>query len=240
MGRPSLLEDKRREFLPIVAGAFAELGYRRLTSAELAARCGVGENVLYRISPDKPAMFLAALEWVYLASERVWERLLSESAVASGESTFLRLLAHESRHMGEQGLYRIVFAGLSETDDARIRAALRDLYGRFHAFVRRQLVAHRARGGNQATSAGELDAESAAWAIVGLGTVANLGRELGLIGAERRETLLWQGGRLLAEGRIDGEREASGPRTQRARKKPATGAGERARRARRRLKGDER
>jgi len=195
MARPSTLEDKRREFLPIVAGAFAELGYRRLTSAELAARCGVGENVLYRIWPDKPAMFLAALEWVYLASERAWERLLAEEV--EGESAFLRLLAHEARHHGEHGLYRIVFAGLSETDDARVRAALQDLYGRFHGFVRRQLSAHRAAGAH-----GELDAETAAWAIVGLGTVANLGRELRLVSAERRESLLWEAGRLLAEGRM--------------------------------------
>lgn len=192
MARPSTLEDKRREFLPIVAGAFVELGYRRLTSAEIAARCGVGENVLYRIWPDKAAMFLAALEWVYLASERAWERLLNDAD--SGQSTFLRLLEYEARHLGEHGLYRIVFAGLSETDDPRIRAALRDLYGRFHAFVRRQLTAHRGAGTGHA-----LDAELAAWAIVGLGTVANIGRELGLIGAERREALLWDAGRILAE-----------------------------------------
>lgn len=194
MGRPSTLEDKRREFLPIVAGAFAELGYRRLTSAELAARCGVRENVLYRIWPDKQAMFLGALEWVYLASERAWERLLTEDA--QGQDAFLRLLAYEARHHGELGLYRIVFAGLSESDDPRIRGALQDLYGRFHAFVRRQLSAHRAAG-----APGELDVETAAWAIVGLGTVANVGRELRLIGAERRQSLLWEAGRMLAEGR---------------------------------------
>jgi len=207
MGRPSTVEDKRREFLPIVAGAFAELGYRRLTSAELAGRCGVGENVLYRIWPDKQAMFLAALEWVYMASERTFERLLAEPG--SGESAFLRLLSHEARHLGEHGLYRIVFAGLSETDDPRIRAALQDLYGRFHAFVRRQLSAHRVAG-----APGDLDAETAAWAIVGLGTVANIGRELGLIGAARRESLMWDAGRLLAEGDVQARARAP------ARKKP--------------------
>ncbi len=196
MGRPSTLEDKRREFLPVVAGAFAELGYRRLTSAELAARCGVGENVLYRIWPDKQAMFLAALEWVYLASERTWERLLAEPG--QGESSFLRLLAHEARHLGEHVLHCIVFAGLSETDDPRIRAALQDLYAKFHAFVRRQLSAHRAAG-----APGDLDAETAAWAIIGLGTVANVGRELGSIGATRRESVLWDAGRLIAEGRFE-------------------------------------
>ncbi|MCY2958867.1 MAG: TetR/AcrR family transcriptional regulator [Planctomycetota bacterium] len=208
MGRPSTLEDKRREFLPIVAGAFAELGYRRLTSAELAARCGVGENVLYRIWPDKHAMFLAALEWVYLASERTWERLLAEPG--NGESAFLRLLSHEARHLGEYGLHRIVFAGLSETDDPRIRAALQDLYAKFHAFVRRQLSAHRVAG-----APGGLDAETAAWAIIGLGTVANVGRELGSIGASRRESILWDAGRLVAEGRIDAEADGP-PRKKRA------------------------
>ena len=192
MARPSTLEDKRREFLPIVAGAFAELGYRRLTSAELALRCGVGENVLYRIWDDKRAMFVAALEWVYIASERAWERLLAETP--AGEGSFLRLLSYEAQHLGEHGLYRIVFAGLSETDDPEIRAAMRDLYGRFHAFIRQQISVHR---GAQAQCA--LDAETAAWAIVGLGTVANVGRELGLIGGERREALVWNAGRLLAD-----------------------------------------
>lgn len=192
MARPSTLEDKRREFLPIVAGAFAELGYRRLTSAELALRCGVGENVLYRIWADKRAMFLAALEWVYIASERAWKRLLTE--VPDGEGAFLRLLSYEAQHMGEHGLYRIVFAGLSETDDPRIRAAMRDLYRRFHAFIRRRISAHRGAASRHA-----LDAEIAAWAIVGLGTVANVGRELGLISGERRRALMWDAGRLLAE-----------------------------------------
>ena len=196
MGRPSTLGDKRRDFLPTVAAAFAELGYRRLSTAELAARCGVRENVLYRIWPDKQAMFLAALEWVYLASERQWEALLAQGA--GGGSAFLRLLAHEAMHHGEHGLYRIVFAGLSETDDPRVERALRELYGRFHAFVHKEVEAHRASG-----RPGELDADVAAWAIVGLGTVANLGRELGLLGTARRKALLWEAGRLLAEGRVD-------------------------------------
>src|SRR5262245_36335095 len=196
MGRPNTLEQKREDFLPVLAAAFAELGYRRLTSAEIAARCGVGENVLYRIWPDKSAMFLAALEWVYIASERAWERLVSDAP--DGESAFLRLLAYEARHMGEHGLYRIVFPGLSETDDPPIRGAMRDLYSRFHGFVRKQLTAHRG-----ADSKPTLDAEIAAWAIVGLGTVANVGRELGLIGAERREALLWDAGRLLAEAHAE-------------------------------------
>jgi len=212
MGRPITLEHKRLEFLPVVAAAFAELGYRRLTSAELASRCGVGENVLYRIWPDKQAMFLAALDWVYLDSERTWKRLLEEHP--GDESSFLRLLAYESVHQGEHRLYRIVFAGLSETDDRRIAVALRDLYGRFQAFVRSRIAEHRLAG-----SGGDLDPDAAAWAIVGLGTVANIGRELGLIGSERRRALLEDAGRLLAEGQTSTRERRAAPARSKGRRR---------------------
>lgn len=206
MGRPSTLEQKRREFLPILARAFAEDGYRRLTSAEIARRCGVGENVLYRIWPDKPAMFLAALEWVYDASERTWEQVLA--AAHGPTSAFLRLLDYEAGHLGEHGLHRIVFAGLSETDDPRVKRALRGMYARFHALVRKKLDEHRANAPHD-----RLDADLAAWAILGLGTMANLGRELSLLDAEDRRELLSQTGRLLADGR----REPAATRGRRAR-----------------------
>jgi AcrR family transcriptional regulator len=212
MGRPSTLEDKRREFLPVLAAGFAEHGYRRLTSAELAARCGVGENVLYRIWPDKQAMFLAALEWVYLFSERTWERVLADES--GSQSPFARLLDYEARHLGEHGLHRIIFAGLSETDDPRIKRALRDLYARFHELIRRKVVEH--RSGDED---GRLDPDLVAWAIVGLGTVANVGRELSMLGAEGRRELLWGAGALLADGRQGEKRTAPRARSSAGKRK---------------------
>lgn len=192
MGRPSTLEDKRREFLPILAAAFAEFGFRRVTSAVIAERCGVRENVLYRIWPDKQAMFLATLEWVYDSSERTWERVLADSG--DDRSPFLRLLEYEALHLGEEGLHRIVFAGLSETDDPKIKRALRSLYIRFQALVKRKLDEH--RGGDPEHL---LDSDLAAWAVLGLGTIANLGRELSLLDGQDRGELLSQAGRLLAD-----------------------------------------
>jgi AcrR family transcriptional regulator len=76
MPRPSQISRKRQELLPIVARAFAELGYRRATTAELARRCGVPQNILYRIWPDKKAMFIAAIDYVYELSAATWQRLL--------------------------------------------------------------------------------------------------------------------------------------------------------------------
>ena len=65
MANPSKIQQRRREFTPLVAMAFIELGYRGTTTAQLARRCGVRENVLYRVWPTKKAMFLDAVEYVF-------------------------------------------------------------------------------------------------------------------------------------------------------------------------------
>lgn len=179
----------------MLARAFADLGYRRATTAELAERCGVQEKTLYRLWPDKRAIFLAALDQVFAESEALWEHLASERG--QGGSTAERLLAYEAEHHGEHRLYRIIFAGLSESDDPLIREALAGLYGRFQRLIQGQVERHR-RGRKRAS---DLDPALAAWAIVGLGTVANIGRELELLKARERARLLGEAGsRLLGGG----------------------------------------
>jgi hypothetical protein len=107
----------------------------------------------------------------------------------------MHLLRHEAEHYGESGLHRIILAGLSETDDHEIREALRAMYARFHRFIRQQVAAH--RGGHGTGKAP--DAALAAWAIVGLGNVANISRELGLLTDRGRKRLFNDAGRLLLE-----------------------------------------
>jgi AcrR family transcriptional regulator len=191
MSRPNKSSERRTELIPILARTFADLGYRRTTTAELAGRCGVRENVLYRLWPDKRAMFVAALDYVYQLSEATWAKLIDRADEHASAAELI--LDYESAHHGEFGLYRIVFAGLSETDDPEIAAALKSLYGRFHRFVQKQVKAHR---GDVAVS-GSSDAALVAWAIVGLGTVANIGRELGLLSARARKRLVGEVGRVL-------------------------------------------
>lgn len=194
MPRTSRLDEKRRHLLPIVATTFAELGYRRTTTAELARRCGVQENILYRLWPDKKGMFIAAIGYVYDSSVAMWNELLTSG---NGErSAAERLLAHEAKHFGQFGHYRIVFAGLSETDDPDVRTALADMYRRYQRFVREQVAAHRRRAGTAVAR----EAELAAWGLVGLGTVASLARELGLLSDTQRRRLFAELGRAMLAG----------------------------------------
>ncbi len=197
MPRPSQAHEKRKKLLPIVARAFAELGYRRATTAELARRCEVRENILYRLWTNKKAMFIASIDYVYEQAASTWRELLSETNDNVGAAE--RLLTHEAEHYGESGLHRIIFAGLSEADEPEIREALRKMYGRFHRFIRGQIVAH--RDGHRGAARGLPDETASAWAIVGLGNVADIGRELGLLTGPGRKRMIGDAGRLLLDGR---------------------------------------
>ncbi len=93
--------------------------------------------------------------------------------------------------------YRIVFAGLSETDDADIRAALAEMYRRYQKFIVGRVRDHRANG----NGADFPDASLVGWAVIGLGTVASITRELGLVSDRQRRRLLAEVGRELLAGR---------------------------------------
>jgi AcrR family transcriptional regulator len=195
MARPSQSAQKIKELLPVVAQAFAELGYRRTTTADLARRCGVRENILYRLWPDKKAMFVAAIDYVFDLSVETWAKLLERPS--KRQSAAGRLLEHEASHHGELGLYRIIFAGLSETDDPEIRQALSRMYQQFQKFIREQIDRHRST--SESCHGARVRSESAAWAVIGLGTVANIGRELGLLDDSDRRRLMEQAGKCLLD-----------------------------------------
>jgi AcrR family transcriptional regulator len=197
VGRPNQSEARRTELLPVVAAVFAELGYRRTTTAALAQRCAVQETILYRLWPDKRAMFLAAIDYVVHTAEAIWA---SRAAQRSTTMTAAEaVLEHEAVHLGEFGLYRILFAGLSETDDPDIAAAMRSVYRRFHGFLLTHLQEHRRTHPNAALPPAALSA----WALIGLGTVVNIGRELDLLPKAARADLLRQVGRQLLGRKID-------------------------------------
>jgi len=194
MPRPSLAIERRSEFIPVIARAFAELGYRRATTSELADRCGVQENILYRLWPDKKAMFIAAIEHVYEVGVRAWQRVLDEG---DGDgSSAERLLEHESRHLGDLGLARIVFAGLNESDDPEIRRALAGMYRNYQSFMSTQIREHR-RSTSRRGADSDADDELTAWAFIGLGTIGSIARELKVLGDRDRRRLIGEEGRRL-------------------------------------------
>ena len=196
MPRPSQTEQQRKKLLPLVCQVFSELGYRRTTTAELARRCGVRENILYRLWPDKKAMFLAAIDDIFQYRAERWSEILADHPVP--EQAIERLVTYEAVHQGEFGFYRIVFTALAESDDDDIRAALISMYRRFHQLVCQQVEAGRERNRKQSG----LPVDMAAWGLLGLATVSNIIRELKLLPPRQRERMFAAVAKSLVSGKV--------------------------------------
>lgn len=201
-GKRELPRGHHDRMLPVIARAFAELGYRRATTAELARRCDVRENILYRVWPTKKQMFLAAIEYVYVSSVAAWEAMLAENrnggGRADGHRGAERILEYEAAHHGEAGLYRIVFTGLAEADDPDIRDALRGMYRRFHQFIVDRITEGGGSGaGAETVAAARGGVDWVGWAVIGLGTVSSISRELGLMKEPERRTMFERVGKVL-------------------------------------------
>ncbi len=167
--------------MPLVAEAFGELGYRRATTAELAARCRVQENILYRLWPDKKAMFIAAIEFLFWRRMGKWRSAMAE--MPSVPPLADQLIGLTGRNLGEQGLYRIIFAALTETNDPDVKKTLRRLYRSYHERVVAVVSKHR----DEQVSGGLPDNDDAAWALIGLVAFMNIAIELDLMGSKKRQ-----------------------------------------------------
>lgn len=200
MARPNRSEERKTELTPVLAKAFADLGYRSATTAALAESCGLRENQLYRLWPSKKAMFLSTLDYLYELETQWWaQQFAAEDAddPADPGKAARRILDEEGKRRGETGLHRIIFAGLSEADDPEISAALTSMYQRFHKFIADVLRKHaKARGGNLPDHAATPNL--AAWSLIALATFANIAREFDLFPVATQRKLMGQVGASLA------------------------------------------
>jgi AcrR family transcriptional regulator len=181
MPRPSRIDEQRALLLPRVAEAFGELGYRRATTAELARRCKVRENILYRLWKDKKEMFLASLGSLFERRRSELEGAVRQSKGKGSRAE--RMLAHVAGHYGDTSLARVILSGLSETDDPEIRRSLASLYGNFRMMLEAEIRAHR----NGAKRQTEADVEASALGLMGLGTILNVLDQIGSIPRKSRD-----------------------------------------------------
>ncbi len=194
MPRPRQTDQQRKKLLLILCQVFSEKGYRRTTTAELARRCKVRENILYRLWPDKKAMFLAAIDDIFQHRAEKWNDILADHP--SPKQAMERLVAYESEHQGEFGFYRIVFTALVEADDLDIRSTLISMYRRFHQLVCRQVEVSRQSGAKQQA----LPVDTTAWALLGLATMSNIVRELKMLSPRQREKMFAEVANYLVAG----------------------------------------
>ena len=190
MSRPSKKKQRREELLPAIAEAFAELGYRKATTSQIASRCGVQETILYRLWDDKKAMFLASI--AYLFNWRMGRIRAVLAKVPEGEDHLNYLVEDVASTLGKHGLQRIIYAALGEVADPEIKEALQDMYRHNYDTILKLL--YESEAGPPPSPA---KVEDVAWGMIGLVTIMDLSSTLELLGPRQRSQVFKRTARAL-------------------------------------------
>ena len=127
--------ERRASLLDCACAVFSRGSYRSTTTAELAARAGVTEPVLYRHFSSKRALYLACMEETWRRVRELWDEVVAAEPdpgrwVASMGRAFLESAEHRPivSHLWLQAL-------AEGTGDAEIAAYMRTHIGEVHAYV---------------------------------------------------------------------------------------------------------
>lgn len=155
---------RREQLLDCAADLFAQLGYARATTAELARAAGVTEPIIYRHFASKRELFIALIERTGEDTLREWEADLADAADAAER---LRRLIGDNPMVkpGGRSAYRVILQAITEVDDAEIQAALEAHIKKLHAFLVREV--ERAQADGKVTT--RISAELIGWLLVHLG-----------------------------------------------------------------------
>jgi AcrR family transcriptional regulator len=163
MGR--LPADKRREqLLDCAAGLFAQRGYARATTAELAKAAGVTEPIIYRHFSSKRDLYVALIERTASRTLEHWRERLEG---ADDPAERLRRLLGENPMVLPEGRepYRVLLQAITEVDDDEVREAAVKHFRNLHAFLAREIA-----GAQQGKKVGSrFSAELIAWTLIYVG-----------------------------------------------------------------------
>ena len=180
MSRKSTKDKRREELLPQIADAFAELGYRKATTSQIASRCGVQETILYRLWDDKKSMFLKSIEYLFDFRMKRIRSVLAK--VPEGEDHLSYLIEDVASTLGKHGLQRVIYAALGEIADPEISGELQKMYRHNYELILKLL--HQSTAADGPPSPAKV--EDTAWATIGLVTILDLSSTLELLGPRQR------------------------------------------------------
>lgn len=163
MGR--LPAAKRREqLLDCAAALFAERGYARATTAELARAAGVTEPIIYRHFKSKRDLFIALIERTGKQTIDQWR---DDLASAADPAQRLKTLIGDNPMVSAQGrdAYRVFLQAITEVDDEEIHKAWSVHIHSLQRFLAMELA--RAQENRRITR--HFPAELIAWLLIDIG-----------------------------------------------------------------------
>ncbi|MEO1583257.1 MAG: helix-turn-helix domain-containing protein [Planctomycetota bacterium] len=181
--RKRLTADARRaQLLDVAADLFADRGYARATTAEIARAAGVTEPVIYRHFQSKRDLFVALVEQTAEQTLDLWRRSL-EAADDPGERLQILLGANPMVALGDDEAvrYRIILQAITETSDEMIHRAVVDHFRSVHAFVESEVTA-----AQQARKvSGRVPAGMIAWILIDVALGFGVLEAMGITGHHR-------------------------------------------------------
>ncbi|MEZ6243928.1 MAG: TetR/AcrR family transcriptional regulator [Phycisphaerales bacterium] len=156
--------ERKEQLLDRAAELFAERGYARTTTSELAKAAGVTEPIIYRHFASKRGLFIALIERTGKETLEQWEKDL---AGASDAGERLRRVIGDNPMVSLRGRagYKVFLQAISEVDDPEIHKAIADHITKVHAFLVNEIKLAQAQ--HKVTT--RFSAEVIAWLLINIG-----------------------------------------------------------------------
>ncbi|KDN84831.1 TetR/AcrR family transcriptional regulator [Kitasatospora cheerisanensis] len=135
-------EERRESVVRAAVLEFARGGYRGTSTEAIARRVGVSQPYLFRLFPNKQAIFEAACEHCVEETWRVFDRasegLTGEAARVAMSEAYMSLVEDREQLMMQMQMYVSVFAAESAGED-RIGDAARTAWLRLFERIRERM-----------------------------------------------------------------------------------------------------
>jgi AcrR family transcriptional regulator len=156
--------ERREQLLDCAASLFAEHGYARATTSQIARAAGVTEPIIYRHFKSKRDMYIALIKRTGTRTLDQWKEDLKGAADPADR---LRRLIGDNPMVsaGGRDAYRVFLQAISEVEDAGIQAAIDEHIASVHAFLETEL--ERAQEAHRVTN--KFTAEVLAWLLINIG-----------------------------------------------------------------------
>lgn len=172
-------EDRRAQLLDVAASLFADRGYARATTAEIAKAAGVTEPVIYRHFESKRDLFVALVEQTAEQTLAIWRESL-DAAADPAERLQILLGANPMVALGDDEAvrYRIILQAITETGDDEIHNAVVSHFKSMHRFMESEVEA--AQKARQVS--GRVPADMIAWILIDIALGFGVLEAMGITG----------------------------------------------------------
>jgi AcrR family transcriptional regulator len=133
----STAEERRETVLRTAIGAFAARGYFGTTTSEVGKAAGISQAYVYRLFPNKEALFVAVVEHCFVRVRAALEGGAAQAASSAPEAVLAAMGDAYARLISDNDLLLVqLHAQAAAVSEPAVREAVRAGYARTVEYVR--------------------------------------------------------------------------------------------------------